>query len=292
MTGELQSAMAAGLNLGNWQRKLGASLPECIMKEPDEDRQFVTALARGLAVLRCFTPKTPELGTTEIARLTGLPQPTVWRLCHTLIQSGYLVSVPHRQTLRPGIPVLTLGHAVLASQPVAEIALAEMQAIAMRYEGAVSLGARDALSMIYLQRCQGSAIVFSDLHVGSRVPLATSGTGWAYLAGLPARERGKLLSELKADMGSAWSDVERPLHDALANFVKTGHVINKGILHKRINSVAVPLTSSDGSTRFALSAGGIVDVFTPDKLSQVGEDLKSLALKLEPVISSNTRTAI
>lgn len=50
----------------------------------EEDRQFVASLAKGLEVLRCFTPARPELGTSEIARLTGMPQPTVWRLCYTL----------------------------------------------------------------------------------------------------------------------------------------------------------------------------------------------------------------
>ena len=37
-----------------------------------DDPQFVTALARGVEVLRCFTAKRPELGTTDIAQLTGL----------------------------------------------------------------------------------------------------------------------------------------------------------------------------------------------------------------------------
>ena len=53
-----------------------------------EDRQFVTALSRGLEVLRCFTAERVELGTTEIARLTSMPQPTVWRLCYTLSKLG------------------------------------------------------------------------------------------------------------------------------------------------------------------------------------------------------------
>ena len=252
----------------------------------EEDRQFVAALAKGLDILRCFSPTSPELGTTEIAKLTGMPQPTVWRLCYTLIQLGYLVSVPTRQTLRPGIPLLGLGYAVLASQPIAEIALPAMQSIAVRYEGAVSLGARDGLSMIYLQRCQGSSIVFTELQVGSRVPVATSATGWAYIAGLSATERAKLLAELKATGSPEWPKVEQSLQKALKNFAKTGYVTNHGVLHRRINSVAVPLRAPDGSELLALSAGGIVDVFTDKKLSDVGEELKTLAESLRPALNS------
>lgn len=250
-----------------------------------DDRQFVTALARGLEILRCFTPATPELGTTEIARLTGMPQPTVWRLCYTLLQLGYLTSVPGRQTLRPGIPLLSLGYAALVSQPISEVALPDMQAMAIRHEGAVSLGARDGLSMIYLQRCQGSSIVFTELQVGSRVPLATSATGWAYLAGLPKPDRAALLAELKASLGTQWPAIERSLQKALGAYEKTGYLVNRGVLHRRVNSVAVPLRSADGSILLALSSGGIVDIFTPDRLAEVGKELMALATKLQPLLT-------
>src|SRR4029077_19838606 len=64
------------------------------------DRQFVTALGRGLDILQCFTPATPELGTSQLARMTGLPQPTVWRLCHTMTELGFLVQAPDQDRLR------------------------------------------------------------------------------------------------------------------------------------------------------------------------------------------------
>jgi DNA-binding IclR family transcriptional regulator len=258
--------------------------PATDLDDDDKDRQFVVALARGLDILRCFTPSTPELGASQIARMTGLPQPTVWRLCYTLINLGYLVSVPGRQTLRPGIPLLGLGQAVLASQPIGEIALPHMQAIANRHEGAVSLGARDGLSMIYLQRCQGSAIVLADLRVGSRVPLATSATGWAYLAGLPARERRALFSELRQDQKISFADLAPKIEEAIVAFEHTGYIINIGSLHERINSVAVPLKSSDGTTILSLSSGGIEPIFKKERLAAIGEELKSLATKLTPLL--------
>lgn len=40
-------------------------------EEEDKDRQFVTALARGLELLRCFTPSESVLGNQELARKTG-----------------------------------------------------------------------------------------------------------------------------------------------------------------------------------------------------------------------------
>jgi DNA-binding IclR family transcriptional regulator len=264
-------------------------MPKARRKSPPQDRQFVAALARGLDVLRCFTPAVPELGASEISRMTGMPQPTVWRLCHTLLELGFLVAVPGRQTMRPGIPLLGLGYAVLAGQTVGEIALPDMQAIASRYEGAVSLGARDGLDMIYLQRCQGSQIILADMRVGSRVPLGTSATGWAYIAGLNDKERGTVITDLRAAVGKQWAEMEPRLLAALRAYEKTGYVINKGSLHKRINSVGVPVQSPDGSVRLALSSGGISEIFQPEKLSQVGSDLKVLAAKLAPLLSYQSK---
>ncbi|HWK46951.1 MAG TPA: IclR family transcriptional regulator [Stellaceae bacterium] len=250
-----------------------------------KDRQFVVALARGLDILRCFTPATPELGTSQIARMVRLPQPTVWRLCHTLLELGYLVAIPSRQTMRPGIPLLALGQAVLSGQPIGELALPHMQAIASRHEGAVSLGARDGIRMIYLQRCQGSAIVFAELRIGSHVPMATSATGWAYLAGLGKAERKAVLAELRADLGDQWPKVEERLLPALDDYEQTGYVINKGSLHAQINSVAVPVKSPDGSALLALSSGGIAPVFTSERLGAIGVELKGLAAKLAPLLT-------
>src|SRR2546423_11863094 len=57
------------------------------------DRKFVSALARGLEVLRAFTPAEGLLGNGEIAERTGLPKPTVSRLTYTLTKLGYLSHV-------------------------------------------------------------------------------------------------------------------------------------------------------------------------------------------------------
>jgi DNA-binding IclR family transcriptional regulator len=259
--------------------------PPAGVAEEAKDPLFVTALARGMEVLRCFTVANPELGTSQIARLTGLPQPTVWRLCHTLLELGYLDAIPGRQTMRPGIRLLGLGQAVLLGQPIAELALPHMQAIASKHEGAVSLGARDGLSMIYLQRCQGSSIILADLQVGSRVPLATSATGWAYIAGLGLTERKAVLNELRAERRDNWAEIEPKLLEALHDYESTGYIVNIGSLHARINSVAVPIRSPDGHEILSLSSGGISQVFDPAKLAEIGLELKKLAEKLAPLIS-------
>ncbi|WP_245999350.1 helix-turn-helix domain-containing protein [Paracoccus methylarcula] len=59
--------------------------------EAEGDRNFVTAIARGFEVLRCFRLDETTLTNQEIAGRTGLPKPTVSRLTYTLCKLGYLV---------------------------------------------------------------------------------------------------------------------------------------------------------------------------------------------------------
>jgi DNA-binding IclR family transcriptional regulator len=252
----------------------------------EKDRQFVTALARGLDVLRCFTRATPALGTADIARLTGLAQPTVWRLCYTLIQEGYLVQTDRGGKLRPGISVLGLGQSAIASMPIAELARADMQALASRYQCAVSLGMRDRHYMVYMQRMQGSQIILRDLEVGSRVPLSSSATGWAYLAGLPEDEREKLFKELEEIDKKNWPTLLPKIKQSIAQYKRTGFIINKGSLHEQINAVAVPVVSSDGNVLLSLSAGGISLVFNDETLVKVGNELKRLATRFASALDT------
>ena len=60
----------------------------------------VSALERGIAVLRCFTEDRRVLGPTELSRLTGVPRPTVTRLASTLVGLLWLTAArgarPHK----------------------------------------------------------------------------------------------------------------------------------------------------------------------------------------------------
>ena len=82
--------------------------------EPPDDRQFVTALARGLDILRCFTVGDRALSNGDIAKRTGLPKSTVSRLTYTLTQLGYLHPA-QGNGYRIGPSVLSLGYVAASS---------------------------------------------------------------------------------------------------------------------------------------------------------------------------------
>jgi DNA-binding IclR family transcriptional regulator len=215
--------------------------------------------------------------------MVNLPQPTVWRLCYTLMKKGLLTYSPLTKRLRLGVPVLGLGYAVVASQMIAEIARPHMQAIADRFRGTVSLGAADGLGMIYLQRCEGASVVLVNNRVGSRVPIAYSATGWAYLAALAPQAREDLVREIHAEEGPRWAQIEQRFRSALRKFHVDRYIINKGSLHRQINGVAVPLHFPDGDRPMGLGSSGINSIYTDEALRIIGGFLLDLASMLEAV---------
>lgn len=246
------------------------------------DRQFVNALARGLQVLNCFGKGRCEIGGTEIAALTGLPQPTVWRLCHTLLKLGYLVPADGDK-LKLGIPVLRLGFTVLSNLEVAELARPHLQELAERFGGAAGLAVRDGLEMRFVQRCESDSQLLMNLRVGSRVPLASSAMGWAYLAGLPEPMREALVAEL-AGAVRGWSALEGPFRRAMAEHAGRGFILNVGVFHKGYSTAAAPVMGPDGIPLFALNCGGAASMLTPATLAgEIGPRLVALARLLESV---------
>lgn len=284
----MQTKIPAPASTGQPPRKRGPGRPpkeRAAGDTADRDRQFVTALKRGLDILRCFSTERPELTATEISQMVGLPYPTVWRLCHTLSESGYIVYRGDGSRMGLGLPVLGLGYAVLARYKIAEVALPYMRALTERLKVGMTLGARDGLDMVYLQRTHGDFIHLNQ-PVGSRYPLKATGTGWACLAGMSDEQRAIVLDDIRRSDTKAWPAIRANIDEALQEYKRSGMVFNLGARHPELNIVAVPIRSLDGSTVLGLGASGLASIWTKTKLRAVGRELIDLSAVLAPALSN------
>lgn len=266
----------------------GPASDPAFQEDEPADRQFVTVLARGLEILSCFGGGKAEIGGTEIAAMTGLPQPTVWRLCNTMVKLGYLVPVSGEK-LRPGIPVLRLGRAALSALEIAEVARAPMQEMADRFGAAAGLAARDGGKMVFVQRCLSEAQLVMNLRVGSRLSLVTSAVGWGYLAGLDEPVRETLLAEF-AVHDPRWASVEPQFRRAMAESAGSGFILNIGAFHRGYNTAAVPIRGPEGAPVYALSCAGSSTTLSPARLRRdIAPRLLELARTLEAALPGPAR---
>jgi len=249
------------------------------------DRQFVTALQRGLDILRAFRPADTALGNQELAERSGLPNSTVSRLTYTLSKLGYLVYLEETGKYRMGVPVLGLGYACLSGLKVREVAQPYLDALAEHAGNGilVAMGGRDEFSMIYVACARSPGVVSLQLNVGSRISLARSSMGRAYLAAAPARERETLLRGIEERTDKArWPRLHEEILRAIEEIETRGFCLNSGEWHADVNSVGVPLVPlHGGGPVLALNCGGPAYLLPRERLeNDLGPRMAEMVKKI------------
>ncbi len=234
---------------------------------PMKDRQFVTALARGLSLLRAFQSSSEMLGNQELSRRTGLPKPTISRLSHTLLELGYLRLVKDRDKYQLGPAVLALGMAFFRSNSFAQIARPYLQELANQTQAHVALGIREGLNSVYMQlwRGVGQSITISR-EIGFNLPLARSGMGMAMVAGLPEPERGEVMRGLEEQVGADWPRLSAALERGRQEIAREGFCVAVGAWHPDINAVAAPILAPETGTLYVVNVSGPAFIMTEEVL--------------------------
>ena len=217
------------------------------------DPHFISAVARGFQVLSCFNAARRELGTTEIAALTGLPQPTTWRLCHTLVELGYLAPAAGGEKLRIAAGVLGLGQTALVGTGVVDAIKVEMQELADATSTAVSFSIHDQTQMRILARVHSSGTLLFNFSPGSTLPVVASASGWAVMATLPEPENSALRVHLAKLHGRSWPAIWQTASAEIALLPRQGYVVSRGAIHPDMLGIAVPIFAS--GVMYTVSAG-------------------------------------
>jgi DNA-binding IclR family transcriptional regulator len=253
--------------------------------EQNQSENGVAALARGLELLRCFTPQTPTLSNGELAERAGLPKSTVSRLTRTLVDLGYLRQDGRAYSV--GASVLALGYAALGNLRVRDVARPHMQALADATQTLVSLATRDRLSMIYLENCRGANNVTLRVAVGTQLPIASTSVGRAFLAGLPEAERSFLAKQLAAREGKAWRTQAAALEHELERYAQHGYCLSLGEWKKDTNAAATPVLLAGGHDLLVLSIGGPAFAVTARQLEEdLAPRLVALARHVEGLVGT------
>ncbi|MDB5516365.1 MAG: IclR family transcriptional regulator [Tardiphaga sp.] len=255
------------------------------MKRPAKpvatDRSFVVALARGLEVLRAFHPTDGLLGNQEIAARTKLPKPTISRLTYTLTKLGYLTQVPRFEKYQLAPAAMALGYAALANLGVRHLSESFREEVMRETGGAVAVGGRDRLSMIYFGQSRNGAVGV-QLDVGSRVPIATTAMGRAYLWALPDEERTALMRELREHYGSRWPKIRDGIERSGEMVERHGFTLSVGEWQNDVHAAGVALKLNDGTGPYAFNCGAPAFRFTEERLrSDIGPRLVAMVRNIE-----------
>lgn len=247
-----------------------------------EERYFITALARGLDVLACFRPGDKALSNQQIAERCRLPKSTVTRITFTLTKLGYLVQIESGGKYALGTATLALGSSMLARMDVRQLARPMMQALANDTGTTLAIAVRDRLSMIYVEVCRSTATLALTLQVGSRIPLATSAIGRAYLARVSELERKGILDRCRELDDMAFANLSRGIEKGLQDYREFGCTTSFGDWQKDVNGIAVGFHPVGSSQAMAINCGGPASSLSKEfLLGEVRPRLIALAERLE-----------
>lgn len=232
------------------------------------DRQFVTALARGLDLLGAFRIGDCFLSNQELARRTGLAKPTVSRLSYTLTKTGHLVRDEVSGEYRISAKALGLGFRVLAATDIRERFATEVAPIVRGPNGyvTVALAERAGTRAVYLATSRQRGSVGISIEVGARLPLFYSAIGRALLVGMREEERAAVLEDACTEFPAARIKMEEGLHAALRDYAKYGFCTSFGAWKPEITAIAAPVVAPESGILYAINVGAPSFATSPDEL--------------------------
>lgn len=249
-----------------------------------KNRNFVTALARGLELLRCFSRDEYVLGNQELAARSGLPKATVSRLTHTLSELGYLRRHALSGKYQLDFGVLSFGYQMLSNLPIRAIANPFMVELAQHAHAAVAMAARDRLEMVYLDVVHGQENLTVRRQVGYQMPIHLTSIGRACLAATPEAERNIVLDELRDHYRSDWMEIRRMLDRSFRDHADYGFCLSIGEWERDVHAVAVPLVHSEYGI-LSFNCGGPGFVLPRERLEDdIGPRLKHMVNQLRAAV--------
>jgi IclR family transcriptional regulator, pca regulon regulatory protein len=222
-----------------------ALLADTIARHGD-DPDFVTALARGLAVLLALSDKKRRMSIAQVSHRTGIPRAAARRSLHTLAKLGFVAADDARRFyLRPR--VLSFSHGYLSASPLAVLAQPILDRLGESLHEACSLATLDGDEIVYLARSASSRVMSPFMNVGRRLPAYCTSIGHVLLAQLPEDELNGYLARARFHPFTEFTptSVEKLL-PVLAAARESGFAFASQLMEPRLCTLAVPVRDTAG----------------------------------------------
>ena len=228
-----------------------------LMQQIDEnlgDPDFMTSLARGLAVLSVFSRHPREVTMSQISTETGISRAAVRRALYTFEKLGYVGPQGRGFVLLPR--VLGMGGAYVASSSMTAAAQPVLDALRDDVHESCSLGVLDGDHVLYVARAETVRIMSIGLRAGSRLPCYCTSMGRILLAALPHDTLEGYLERnpLRPRTDRTVTRME-DFMDTLARVRDEGASLVDQELEIGLRSIAVPVRARSGDVVGALNIG-------------------------------------
>jgi len=233
-----------------------------------ESRDFVTAFARGLAVIEAFGPENRTMTVAEVAAQTGLDRAVARRLLLTLVDLGF--AHVHQRRFELTTRVLRLAYSFLSSAGIGASLQPYLDELARAVGETVSLAVLDEAEVVFVARSDipGRRLAYV-VTTGMRLPAFSSASGRVLLADRPPGIVAQLLARTKITRLTRHTVMSRR---DIANLIdqarRDGHSINRQEIEEDLVSASVPVTNRAGLVVAALNVSTSTSRFTEPRMKK------------------------
>ncbi|TAG00086.1 MAG: IclR family transcriptional regulator [Betaproteobacteria bacterium] len=145
-----------------------------------QDRDFVAALERGLAVLVAFNQERDSLTITDVANATQMTRAAARRYLLTLTRLGYLVNDEKQFAITP--KVLGLAQSYWHSTRLPRLVGEHLQRLSSALGGAATVAVLDGNDIITVRAATDGSVLSPSTQPGARLPAHCTANGRVLLA--------------------------------------------------------------------------------------------------------------
>lgn len=246
----------------------------------------IQVVSRAFDVLRCFEGHETRLGNLEISNRCGLPRSTVSRLTHTLTRMGQLIYLPHDQKYRLGPSAVAMSASMLRGWQVRDFIKERLGDVAAQIPGTVGFLIPDRFKLVYLEFARSATALGLHSGVGTRIAMASTASGHAYVAALDEVSAEALVTEMARERPEDARVLRSRMEAIRCHLREKGYVVSCGLWSQHINGIAIPIWSPQYQTYAVVTIGVLSAMYDEQRLhDEVAPPLRALARDIEAALS-------
>lgn len=221
--------------------------------EASESRDFVTAFARGLAVIEAFGPENRTMTLAEVAARTGVDRAVARRLLLTLVELGF--AHVHQRRFELTTRVLRLAYSFLSSAGIGASLQPFLDELARSVGETVSLAVLDEAEVVFVARSDipGRRLAYV-VTTGMRLPAFSAASGRVLLAQQPRPDVARLLGRTRITRLTRYTVMSKRDISAMIDQARgDGYAINFQEIEEDLVSASVPVSNRAGLVVAALN---------------------------------------
>ncbi len=237
------------------------------------------SLERALQILDAFSKDRKVLTRAQLAEILGLPQPTISRLCSTLVRYGYLAKDPESKQYSLGMRLFEQGSIVFYSFSVRTAASRHLTQLQKEIGQTVFLGVLDNDELLYIDKREDAdnVITFTS-KIGTRRPPHWGMCGPLLMAYLSDSEVERLLKKtpLNANTKNSITDTEE-FKAWLGQIREQGFAVDREATFEGITGVAAPVRDFRGEVVASVGVALMTSSLDSGNVEQIAHELLKTA---------------